>query len=155
MLGNVLWWIGYMVAGIWLQKFFPGLDALIPGFIICLHEKNRQQTAVIVLLSVIIQEGAGTLPFGLSILWHGVVLLLYYMGVWLFMSGNLVFIALLSLSLGLGRLGFMLLMDFLRGASMTPQGMLWIFLLQTFFTPLLWWAAQKSRSVRFGDANQY
>ena len=155
MWGNVLWWTGYLVAAVWLQRFFPGLDALIPAFLVCLQERNRQQLAVILLFSVLIQEGAGTFPFGLSLLWHGAVVALYCMGIWLFMSGGGVFMLLLSSSLGVSRGFFALLMDSLRHVPSDMWSIGRISALQAFFTLLLWTLAKRSRDGRSEDAHHH
>ena len=153
MLGNVIWWAGYLVVAIWLQRFIPGLDALIPGFLVCLQERNRQQTATILLISVIIQEGAGTLPFGLSLLWHGVVVALYYIGIRLFISSGSAFTLLLSFSLALSRALFMLVMDFLQPLPMDLWTLSRVVALQLLFTPLLWILARRSREKRSNNAH--
>ncbi len=97
---NLLWWFGYLIVGLWLQLKLPGLDALLPGFLVALQEKRWQQTTWFLLVCLLIQEGTGTLSFGSSVLWYGGVILLFHIGVWFFVTNSLFFIVLLSGGIG-------------------------------------------------------
>ncbi|MDR2503851.1 MAG: hypothetical protein LBD82_05660 [Deltaproteobacteria bacterium] len=144
---GALWWGGYLILAIWLQKFFPGLDALAPACIICLQEESRERSMIFLLFCIIIQEGAGTFPFGLSIVWYSLIMLMYYVGQWFFMSGNFMFVAALSLALGLGRLIVAQLAFFLHPLRPDLPALLAACALQIIFTPPLWLLGYKSRSV--------
>lgn len=143
--GNILWWILYLVAGIWLQKLVPGIDALVPALIICLQERNRQQTVLFLIICIVVQEGTGTLPVGASVIWYSTVIACYYIGGWVFMSGNLMFIIVLSLSMGVSR-GFIFWgMSLLQPLPLDINPLISANLLQILCTPVIWALALWSR----------
>jgi hypothetical protein len=150
---NFIWWIFYIVIAIWLQKFAPGLDALVPGLIICLQEHNKQQTFLFLLICVVFQEGCGTLPFGASIIWYGLVFSFFYVGGWFFLAENQFFILLLSVTLGLGRLGMFLGMGALQPLPLDTQALLGQCVIQAVFTPIIWALSGYSRHKFCGEAN--
>ncbi len=149
---NILWWAVYIIAGIWLQKWFPGLDALVPALIVCLNAGNKQQTVVFLLICVVIQEGTGTLPFGASIIWYSTVIAAYYIGGWFFMSGNLMFILILSISMGVSRALISAAMGLLQPLPFDSQFMLGTYVLQIVCTPVIWFVADKTRRMLVSDA---
>jgi hypothetical protein len=92
----LLWWGLFTTAGVWFQSFVPGVDFLIPGIVICLQERLFVWGGWLALLWIFIQEGAGSMAFGSTLLWYG-GLLGFYIGLkCYFESGNIVFILLLS-----------------------------------------------------------
>ncbi|MDL2306793.1 hypothetical protein LJC48_02005 [Desulfovibrio sp. OttesenSCG-928-C06] len=142
---NLVWWIVYIVVAVWLQKFIPGLDALVPGLIVCLQEKNRQQTFLFLLFCVVLQEGTGTLPFGASIIWYGFVFTCFYAGGWFFMAGNQGFVFLLSVALAAGRGLLFIGMSELQQLPLDTQVVVPQCLAQVFFTPIIWLLSGASR----------
>jgi hypothetical protein len=149
---NLIWWVLYIVAALWLQKFVPGLDALVPGLIICLQERNRQQSILFLLICVILQEGCGTLPFGASIIWYGLVFSFFYVGGWFFVAENQFFILILSVALGLGRLFIIFSMGALQPLPLDTQALVWQSVVQAAFTPAIWALSGYSRCRFFGGA---
>lgn len=143
---NLLWWAGYIVAAIVLQKLVPGLDALVPALIICLQDRDKQQTAVFLVICMIIQEGTGTLPFGASIVWYSTVIAAYYVGGWFFMGESLMFVIVLSVAMGVTRALIFFGMGLLQPLSLDYQSMHRIYVLQVVLTPLIWAVAAKTRS---------
>lgn len=143
---NLLWWTGYIVAAILLQKLVPGLDALVPALIICLQDRDKQQTAVFLVICMIIQEGTGTLPFGASIVWYSTVIAAYYVGGWFFMGESLMFVIVLSVAMGVTRALIFFGMGLLQPLSLDYQSMHRIYVLQVVLTPLIWAVAAKTRS---------
>jgi hypothetical protein len=92
----LLWWALFTMAGVWFQSFVPGVDFLSPGIVICLQERLFVWGGWLALLWILIQEGAGSMAFGSTLLWYG-GLLGFYIGLkCYFESGNIVFILLLS-----------------------------------------------------------
>ncbi|MDR1243547.1 MAG: hypothetical protein LBM00_12345 [Deltaproteobacteria bacterium] len=150
---NFIWWIFYIFAAIWLQKFAPGLDALAPGLIICMQERNRQQSILFLLVCIVLQEGCGTLPFGASIIWYGLVFSFFYMGGWFFMAENRFFIMILSLALGIGRLFMFLGMGALQPLPLDTQALWWQCAAQAVFTPVIWAVSGYSRHKFCGEAD--
>lgn len=150
---SVIWWLGYFVLALWLQKFVPGVDALAAGVILCLQRGSNQQVAIFCFIAMIVQEGTGTLPFGSSILWYGFIILCYYLGIWFFMGKNLVFICMLSLGLGLGRICIIAGMDMLQHFPFDNRQLLFEAVAQTLLTPMLWWFAVNTRNRFVYDAH--
>jgi hypothetical protein len=97
---RLLWWAGYIVAALFLQQQFPGLDALTPGFLLALQERKTAQTAWLFLLFALIQEGAGSLHFGMAMLWYGGQILIFRLNSQMFVTDNILFVTILSVSLG-------------------------------------------------------
>ena len=61
---NVGWWLCYAFAGITLQALMPGLDFLLPGFILALQERRYPQILAVGACFVLLQEGMGSMAFG-------------------------------------------------------------------------------------------
>lgn len=144
---NLLWWSAYIIVAIWLQKLMPGLDALVPALIICLQDENKQQTAAFVIVCMIIQEGTGTLPFGASIIWYSIVIATYYVGGWFFMGGNLMFVIVLSIAMGVSRALIFLGMGLLQPLSLDYSSMYRVYALQVLLTPFIWALGAKTRAM--------
>lgn len=149
---NLLWWAGYVIAAIWMQKLVPGLDAFVPALIICLMDGNKQQTGIFLLVCMVIQEGTGTLPFGASIIWYSAVIVMYYVGGWFFMGGNLMFILVLSLAMGVSRALIFWGMGLLQPLPLDYEVMHSTYLLQVLLTPLIWGIATKTRTLTVKNA---
>lgn len=69
---EIVWWIFYTLFAVWLQSFIPGADCFGPAVVLCLQTRRYGSLACLLPLWILIQEGAGSLPFG--------SMLLYYMG---------------------------------------------------------------------------
>jgi hypothetical protein len=144
---NMLWWMVFFYAGISVQSMLPGLDALVIGLLLALQERRPLQIAWLLPLLVLVQEGGGTLDFGASILWYLAVVLLFFMGHWLFEVENLLFMFLLSACLGVAHVGVVRVMAALQnapvdGAALWDEG-----ILQALFIPVAWRLAGITRRV--------
>lgn len=137
-LRNTLWWLLFFVSSILLQRAIPGIDVLVIGLLISLQERNPLQILWVLLTLVILQEGCGSLDFGVSILWYSCVIGLFFVGRWLFETENLLFIFLLSLCIGLTKYLVITLMSHLQGLPETRHLLINECLLQSFFIPLTW-----------------
>jgi hypothetical protein len=98
-----LFWLAFILAGIWAQRFAPGVDFLAPALIVCLQQRRVSTTAWLAAAFIVLQEGMGSLAFGALILWYSGLLLVYLVGRWLFESRNLLFIFIIGLFLGVWR----------------------------------------------------
>lgn len=138
---NVGWWFCYCVAGIALQALMPGLDFLLPGFILALQERRPAQTLAVGGLFLLIQEGMGSMAFGGTLLWYTVAAILYHVGCSLFQGSSVLFVFLLGCLLsGVHYLIFALLAT-LQDIPWHPSLLLDECLFQAFFIPLGWWTA--------------
>jgi uncharacterized membrane protein len=135
---RVLWWATYITGALIVQQSLPGVDALMPGFLLSLQEKRLQQSAVLCVLFLFIQEGSGSLHFGTGLLWYGGQVVFFLLSRRFFVDDNFLFVFLLSIAFGLyhGLLtGFMCLVqkvpvDLLSLAQKS--------LLQAAIIPLIW-----------------
>jgi hypothetical protein len=98
---RIFWWAAYITGALIVQQSIPGVDALMPGFLLSLQEKRPQQSAVLCALFLLIQEGAGSLQFGSGLLWYGGQIVLFHLSRRFFVDDNILFIFLLSLALGM------------------------------------------------------
>ncbi|MEW5774053.1 MAG: hypothetical protein AB1916_11085 [Thermodesulfobacteriota bacterium] len=99
----LLFWLVFILAGIWAQRFAPGVDCLAPALIVCLQQRRASATFWLAAAFIVLQEGMGSLAFGFLILWYAGLLLLYLVGRWLFESRNLLFIFIIGAFLGVWR----------------------------------------------------
>ena len=97
---RLLWWGTYITGALVVQQSIPGVDALVPGFLLSLQERNTKQSAWLFLLFVLIQEGSGNLTFGSSLLWYGGQVLFFRISQRFFVAENLLFVLMLSAILG-------------------------------------------------------
>ncbi|MDR1124819.1 MAG: hypothetical protein LBM64_01985 [Deltaproteobacteria bacterium] len=151
---NFIWWAVYVVIAIWLQRLVPGLDALVPGLIICMKEKSQQQTVLFLIVCVLFQEGCGTLPFGSSIVWYGFAFACYYIGSWFFLVESRIFILLLSAALGVGRAAAFYGVGQLQTLQLDTSVLAAPALAQAMLTPLILWLASVSRAKIVEEASR-
>lgn len=98
---NILWWVFFFLIAIYAQSILPGIDFLLIGIIISLQEKRLAQLIWILLTAILLQEGVGTLPFGLALLCYSFAIIIFCGGRLLFEAENFLFIFLVSGILGL------------------------------------------------------
>lgn len=97
---RLLWWGTYCTGALIIQQNIPGVDALAPGFLLSLQEKNVRQSVCLFLLFALIQEGGGNISFGCSLLWYGGLVLFFRLSQRFFVEENFLFLLLLSTILG-------------------------------------------------------
>lgn len=110
-------WTAFILAGIWMQHFAPGVDFLAPALIVCLQQRRTTAAAWLGLLFIVLQEGMGSLAFGTLILWYAGLLVFYLVGRWLFESRNLLFIFVIGVGLSLWRFVLVRMMADLQGLT--------------------------------------
>ena len=142
---NTVWWCVFFIVGISLQGLWPGIDVLVVGLLLSLQEKSRIQRLWVFLVLLLVQEGAGTLDFGSSILWYGSVVGIFYLGRWLFETENFLFMFLLSACLGASHFGVVRLMCSLQYIPVNVPALLDECVLQALFIPFAWKLAAHSR----------
>lgn len=142
---NILWWGLFFALAIILQRLLPGLDFLVVGLIIALQEKNRTQTAWIVLISILLQEGQGTMDFGVAVCWYGATMLIYYIGRAIFETENIFFLVLVCLSLGILHFGLMYILAGLQNITPPMERLVRESIEEMLVVPLLWFVLHKAR----------
>ncbi|MBO4312309.1 MAG: hypothetical protein J5828_04865 [Desulfovibrionaceae bacterium] len=114
---NLLGWLFFFCAGVWLQHLYPGLDFLLPGVLVSLGEGRVVQTLCVSAACVLIQEGLGTLDFGAAILWYLSVTLVFLLGRYFFRITNILFAILVAAASGVTHFGITQLMCMLQQHS--------------------------------------
>lgn len=142
---NVVWWVLFLAVGVWLQMVLPGVDMLLPGLILAIQERRPMQLIGVFLVTVLIQEGLGTLAFGACVLWYLSVTLLVIIGHWLFSTRSLFFVILLGLAAGVTRYAVTQLMVSLQNATLDNAVLLEECAMQAVVIPVFWKLAELSR----------
>lgn len=96
---SVFLWLGYLVTGIWAQELTGGFDFLAPGLLVCLQFRQWWTLAWMTGLLALVQEGLGSLAFGVVILFYVGMFLFFLLSRWLLEPENPFFILLFSLCL--------------------------------------------------------
>jgi hypothetical protein len=135
---RVFWWILYTAGALLVQQAVPGVDALMPGFLLALQEKKPRQLLLLFLVFTLIQEGSGSLGFGTAILRYGGAALLFRMSHDFFVEDNIVFISLLSVCLGLYHGLLVRLMCAVQNVPADFELLMRESLIQTLTIPLIW-----------------
>ncbi len=144
-LANVLWWMGYYILAMVLQRQFPGIDALAPAIMLACQEGRRWQTAWLCLATILIQEGTGSLAFGSALLWYGSLLFFFFVGRVFFVTGSLFFIVLLSFVLGFAHSGILYVASSLQGFEVETYSLTQQALAQALLIPPLYAVASLAR----------
>jgi len=97
---RILWWAAYIAGALIVQQSIPGIDALVPGFLLALQEKKTWQSAWLFCIFVLIQEGTGSLTFGSAALWYGGQVWLFHVSQRFFVADSIPFVFMLSAILG-------------------------------------------------------
>ena len=77
---NIGWWVAYACIAIVLQSRAPGLDFLLPGFILAIQERNGAQFLWVAVFFLLLQEGMGNMAFGGTLLWYALAVFLFRLG---------------------------------------------------------------------------
>ncbi len=150
---NLVWWGVFLIVSIWLQMFFPGLDLLLPGLLLAMHEGKRTQTAWVFILFVLVQEGLGSLDFGACALWYLSVMFLFVATHWIFQTESLLFMLLISLASGGIHYLVILLMTSLQQMSIDMDLLLHESVYQVAASFIVWKAAILSRRLVISHAH--
>jgi hypothetical protein len=128
----------YIVGALVLQQQIPGVDALTPGFLMALQERNPWQTLWLFIAFVLIQEGTGSLHFGSAVLWYGGQAALFHICERFFVSDNLLFVLMLSLFFGIYHILLVMFMCAVQGLPVELLSLLVESIVQVVLVPLVW-----------------
>jgi hypothetical protein len=98
-LSDPVWWTGYLVIAIWAQELSGGFDFLAPGLLVCLQTGRWWTVAWLTVLWTLVQEGLGSLAFGVAVLFYAGMFGFFLLTRWLLEPENPLFILLFSLVL--------------------------------------------------------
>ncbi|MDR1945925.1 MAG: hypothetical protein LBQ51_01995 [Desulfovibrio sp.] len=135
---RVFWWIMYTAGAVVVQQAVPGVDALMPGFLLALQEKRPRQILVLFIAFTLIQEGAGSLNFGTAVLGYGGAVLFFRMSHGFFVEDNIVFVVMLSACLGLYHGLLTWLMCAVQTVPVDFEQLVRESVIQTLIIPLIW-----------------
>lgn len=149
---RILWWLCYIVLALIMQQQAPGIDFLAPGFLLALQMKNKKEIFWLFLIFTLIQEGTGSLTFGTGLLWYGGQILFFHLSAHLFVADNLLFVSILSLSIGAYRICLLLLMGAFQNLQLEYTMLLNEALIQAIITPVVWGLAYlfRPQAMRHG-----
>lgn len=136
--GSCFWWLIFILSAVALQPLLPGLDFLLPLFIVALQEDNPLQLLWVSPILILIQEGTGTMGFGATLLWYSAAVVLFFLGRWLFEVENFMFIFLLSACLGASHYLIFNLINTLQTVPVDSQRLFDESVFQALLTPLIW-----------------
>jgi len=151
---NAVWWLLYAFAAIAVQAVLPGVDFLLPGFIVALQERRLFQIAFVGTAFLLMQEGMGSMAFGGILLWYAVASVLYWIACSLFQGGSFLFIFLLSCILSGVRYVLFGTLASLQNIPWEPASLLDECFFQAVLTPCIWWAATSLRGDLSREAGE-
>ena len=149
------WWLCYAFAAVALQALMPGLDFLLPGFILALQERNFPQILAVGAFFVLLQEGMGSMAFGGTLLWYALAAIAFYVGCGILQGTGFLFVSLFGILLSCAHYLIFATLAALQDIPWTPSLLLDECLFQALFTPWVWWvAAALRRKVSHEDRNR-
>jgi len=116
----------------------PGIDLLAPGLVLSLQEEKVRTSILLGLVWLLIQEGTGSLAFGTSILWYGILAALFYFGHWLFEAKNFLFMVIIGVTLGVLHVALMNIMGQLQGWQVLMGRVFMEGIIQAVVFPVAW-----------------
>ncbi len=140
-----IWWICFIPIGIFLQRTFPAVDALLIGLILTLQEKRYKDLLWLFPLLVLLQEGMGSREFGGMVLWYFFVIILVLVGRWLFEVQNILFVFLISSCLGVAHFILVYMLAPLQDLQVDLEQLSQDSVIQAVFIPLAWLFAHWTR----------
>jgi hypothetical protein len=140
---GLCWWAAFTIVGVWAQHFLPGVDFLAPGLLVSLQEERPLGTAWLAVVWIMLQEGMGTLFFGASLLWYGVLVLGFLLGRTLFDPRSVTLMFLLGLLGGAAHFLVTFLVMGLEDMTFPMRRALIESVLQAGLLPALWFVAHQ------------
>ena len=148
---NFFWWGLFLFPAITLQRFFPGVDFLLVGFLLTLQERRYTDLIWVLPLLVILQEGMGTREFGVVLLWYIVVAAVFALGRWLFDVENFLYAFLFSACLASCYFAVAFLMSPLYAVPADVYRLLDESVHLALLLPICWKLAQYTRRWIYAD----
>ena len=142
---NAVWWVLFLFPAITLQRFFPGVDFLLAGFLLTLQERRYADMLWVLPLLVMLQEGMGTREFGVVLLWYVAVAAVFWLGRWLFDVENFLYAFLFSAALAACHFSVAFLMSPLYAVPVDLRRLLDESVHLALLLPVCWKLAQYTR----------
>lgn len=134
----LLWWLFFTALCIWVHSIWSGIDCFGPALLVLMHLKRLKEAAWLGPVWILVNEGAGSLAFGLSVLWiGGLILVFLILGLYL-SSSNLLFVLTLSVLAGIWHIAVLSLMTMLQEQIVLTEHILFQGLQTALVFPVLW-----------------
>jgi len=144
-----VWWAGYLVISLWAQELSGGFDFLTPGLLVCMQSGQWWSAAWMALVWVLVQEGVGSLVFGVSILFYAGMFAFFLLSRWLLEPENPLFILFFSLILSIWSWCVLSgAVDFQELSVRMPASLSWIS--KQWLSYVLYWSAVLIAFRRWG-----
>ncbi len=143
---NITWWLSFIIIGLIIQMYVPGIDILVVGFIILLQDRDLVQLLWVAPYLILLQEGMGSLDFGGAILWYACIAFVYFIGYFLFENSTFLFMIVIGMGVGLSNVAFTWIIAALQFHEVDTELLLHESLIQFFIVPILWKLATITRS---------
>jgi hypothetical protein len=147
----VLWWIVFTAGCVWIHDMIPGIDCFGPALLVLVHQHRYREAVWLTPIWIVINEGAGDLAFGLSVLWFGGLILIFQVLCLYLTSSNLIFLISLSLLAGIWHSSVIQLMSTLQEVAIPVDRILLQGIETALLFPLLW-AAMTVAFKRWGKS---
>lgn len=148
----VLWWFFFTALCIWVHSLIQGIDCFGPALLVLLHLKRIKEAAWLTPVWILINEGSGSLAFGLSVLWIGGLVLFFYLLCQYLSSSNLLFLLSLSLLAGAWSSTLVRLMATLQELNIPNHEILILGVKTAVAFPILW-AGMLAAFQRWGQSD--
>ncbi len=135
-----LWWFLFTALCIWIHSFISGIDCFGPAVLVLMHLKRYREAIWLTPMWILINEGAGSLAFGSSLLWFAGLILLFLFLCLFLSSSNLLFLFSLSLMAGTLQTGIIALMAALQEITIPFERIVVQGILTALLFPVFWFA---------------
>lgn len=142
---NILWWITVLILGMIIQVICPRLDALVPGALIAMQEKDYRTMVWLIPLIIMLQEGTGTQHFGASILWFAGFFFFFHLWKSMTAASTGLFILALSVTMGALRALIAVLFAILQQYPFSTTEVLQDSILEAVYIPVAWYILSRLR----------
>jgi hypothetical protein len=133
-----LWWSLYTLFAVWLQGIFSGVDCFGPALVLCLQAQRIRNLVFLLPVWVLLQEGAGSLPFGSALLYYmGLVYFVILVRAYISITSPL-YILILSLFSGVWHLSVIHIITSLEDIHIAIQPLLLQSIRIVIVFPILW-----------------
>ena len=134
----VLWWLFFTALCIWVHSMIQGIDCFGPAILVLLHLKRIKEAVWLTPIWILINEGAGSLAFGLSVLWIGGLILFFFLLCQYLSSSNLLYLLTLSVLAGVWHLTVVRVMAALQELNIPSEDILMLGVKTAVAFPFLW-----------------
>jgi hypothetical protein len=149
---NLLWWVFCSAGSVILQSCFPGLDFMLPFFLLAIQERKLIQTICTGIWFVLLQEGMGSFAFGGTAVLYSFAVILFFSGSRLFQGKNFLYVVFLGIVLAWVHYALYAMLCSLQNFPFRHELLTAECVCQMFVTPFVWWIANSLRRMVKNEA---